>query len=93
MGTFYRDSLVRQGYDEAAVIHEAWQNGNRERALASVSDDLLSDLCAAGDPRLHASDSSASRDSRESMRSPSASRGCRRIGDRSDDGALAPTGG
>ncbi|MEY7851997.1 TIGR04024 family LLM class F420-dependent oxidoreductase [Natrarchaeobius sp. A-rgal3] len=49
MGTFYRDALVRQGYDEAAVVHEAWQNGNRERALASVSDDLLSDLCAAGD--------------------------------------------
>ncbi|MFC4543364.1 TIGR04024 family LLM class F420-dependent oxidoreductase [Halosolutus amylolyticus] len=50
MGTFYRDALVRQGYDEAAEIHDAWQEGDRERALDLLTDDLLDDLCAVGDP-------------------------------------------
>ncbi|MFC4438807.1 MULTISPECIES: TIGR04024 family LLM class F420-dependent oxidoreductase [Natrialbaceae] len=50
MGTFYRDALARQGYDEAETIHDAWQDGDRERALEAVSDELLEDLCAAGDP-------------------------------------------
>ncbi|TYL39144.1 TIGR04024 family LLM class F420-dependent oxidoreductase [Natronococcus pandeyae] len=50
MGTFYRDALVRQGYDEGETIHDAWQEGDRERALEAVSDELLEDLCAAGDP-------------------------------------------
>ncbi|SEW09349.1 TIGR04024 family LLM class F420-dependent oxidoreductase [Natrinema salifodinae] len=50
MGTFYRDALVRQGYDEAAEIHDAWQAGDRERALELLDDDILDDLCAAGDP-------------------------------------------
>ncbi|WP_265108144.1 TIGR04024 family LLM class F420-dependent oxidoreductase [Halosolutus halophilus] len=50
MGTFYRDALVRQGYDVAEEIHDAWQEGERERALALLGDDLLDDLCAAGDP-------------------------------------------
>ncbi|RQG97809.1 TIGR04024 family LLM class F420-dependent oxidoreductase [Natrarchaeobius chitinivorans] len=50
MGTFYRDSLVRQGYEEAERIHEAWQAGDREAALETISEDLLDDLCAAGDP-------------------------------------------
>ncbi|MDQ2049520.1 TIGR04024 family LLM class F420-dependent oxidoreductase [Natronolimnohabitans sp. A-GB9] len=50
MGTFYRDALVRQGYDVAAEIHDAWQDGDRERALGLLEDDLLEDLCAVGDP-------------------------------------------
>ncbi|WP_306052448.1 TIGR04024 family LLM class F420-dependent oxidoreductase [Natronococcus wangiae] len=50
MGTFYRDALARQGYDEAETIHDAWQSDDRKRALEAVSDELLEDLCAAGDP-------------------------------------------
>lgn len=50
MGTFYRDALERQGYDEAVDIHDAWQAGERERALELLGDDLLDDLCAAGSP-------------------------------------------
>ncbi|WP_293030133.1 TIGR04024 family LLM class F420-dependent oxidoreductase [Natronococcus sp.] len=50
MGTFYRDALERQGYGEAETIHDAWQDGDRERALEEVSDELLDDLCAVGDP-------------------------------------------
>jgi len=50
MGTFYRDSLERQGYDEAADIHDAWQDGDRERAVELVDEDILDDLCAVGDP-------------------------------------------
>ncbi|RQG91303.1 TIGR04024 family LLM class F420-dependent oxidoreductase [Natrarchaeobius halalkaliphilus] len=51
MGTFYRDSLVRQGYAEAETIHDAWQEGDRTRALDALDDDLLDELCAAGDPK------------------------------------------
>lgn len=50
MGTFYRDALERQGYDEAVDIHNAWQEGDRGRALELVEEDILDDLCAAGDP-------------------------------------------
>ncbi len=49
MGTFYRDSLERQGYDEAVEIHDAWQEGDRDRALELIDDELLDQLCAAGD--------------------------------------------
>jgi coenzyme F420-dependent oxidoreductase len=51
MGTFYRDALARQGYeDEAYEISTAWANGDRERALAVLGDDLLDDLAACGPP-------------------------------------------
>jgi coenzyme F420-dependent oxidoreductase len=51
MGTFYRDALARQGYeDEAETIHGAWQDGEHEQAVAAVSDDLLDSLAAAGTP-------------------------------------------
>jgi len=51
MGTFYRDALARQGYDDAAeTIHGAWQDSERERAVGAVSDDLLDSLAAAGTP-------------------------------------------
>jgi len=50
MGTFYRDSLERQGYDEATDIYDAWQDGDRDRALELVEENILDDLCAAGSP-------------------------------------------
>ena len=49
MGTFYRDSLARQGHETAAhAVHDAWQNGDRAAATAALPDDLLDDLVAAG---------------------------------------------
>lgn len=49
MGTYYRDSLARQGYEDVAYdISEAWANGDKERATELVTDDLLDDLAAAG---------------------------------------------
>ncbi len=50
MGTYYRESLKRQGYDEADTIAAAWANGDRERACSLIGDDLLDALCAAGTP-------------------------------------------
>lgn len=50
MGTFYRDALARQGFDDRAdEIFDAWQAGDRGRAVAAV-DPLLDRLAAAGDP-------------------------------------------
>lgn len=51
MGTFYRDALARQGYeDEANEIATAWTTGNRERALDVLDDEMLDDLSACGTP-------------------------------------------
>ncbi|WP_248906833.1 TIGR04024 family LLM class F420-dependent oxidoreductase [Halocatena marina] len=51
MGTFYRDSLARQGYEETAhEIYDRWQNGDREGAMNAMSDDLLDQLAVAGTP-------------------------------------------
>ena len=51
MGTFYRDSLARQGHDDVAhEIAERWAEGEREAAMAAISDDLLDSLAAAGTP-------------------------------------------
>lgn len=51
MGTYYRDALARQGYeDRATEIHDAWQADERDRALAAVDGDLLDELAAAGTP-------------------------------------------
>jgi alkanesulfonate monooxygenase SsuD/methylene tetrahydromethanopterin reductase-like flavin-dependent oxidoreductase (luciferase family) len=50
MGTYYRDSLARQGYGEVAdEIAAAWDD-DRERALEAIDDAMLDDLCAAGTP-------------------------------------------
>lgn len=50
MGTFYRDALARQGFeDEANRIFDAWQEGERGEAVAAV-DPLVDELAAAGDP-------------------------------------------
>jgi coenzyme F420-dependent oxidoreductase len=51
MGTFYRDALSRQGYEETATeIATAWGNGDQTAALAAIDDDLLTDLGAVGTP-------------------------------------------
>jgi coenzyme F420-dependent oxidoreductase len=51
MGTFYRDSLARSGHEEAAnEIHDRWQAGEREAAMAAIDDDLLDAIAVAGTP-------------------------------------------
>jgi coenzyme F420-dependent oxidoreductase len=51
MGTFYRDSLARQGHEDVAhEIYDAWQEDDRERAMAALDDDLLVELAVAGTP-------------------------------------------
>lgn len=51
MGTYYRDALARQGYEETAhAIHDAWQNDDREHALELLDDDLLDKFAVAGTP-------------------------------------------
>ncbi|MFC7141636.1 TIGR04024 family LLM class F420-dependent oxidoreductase [Halosimplex aquaticum] len=51
MGTFYREALERQGYeDEAVEIASEWANRNHDAAEAAVSDELLDDLGVAGTP-------------------------------------------
>ncbi len=51
MGTFYREALAEQGYEETATaISQAWANRDREAAIAEIGDDLLDDLAVAGTP-------------------------------------------
>jgi len=51
MGTYYRDALARQGYEETATtVFEAWNGGEREAAIGAVDDDLLDELALAGTP-------------------------------------------
>ncbi|WP_137287030.1 TIGR04024 family LLM class F420-dependent oxidoreductase [Halorussus salinisoli] len=51
MGTFYRDALSRQGYEETAeAVATAWGSGDQEAALEAIGDDLLTDLGAVGTP-------------------------------------------
>ncbi|MFC4449949.1 TIGR04024 family LLM class F420-dependent oxidoreductase [Halorussus aquaticus] len=51
MGTFYRETLSRQGYEETAeAVATAWGNGDQAAASAAIDDDLLSDLGAVGTP-------------------------------------------
>jgi coenzyme F420-dependent oxidoreductase len=51
MGTYYRDSLVRQGHEDLANdIAAAWASGERDRAVELVDENLLGDLAAAGTP-------------------------------------------
>ncbi|MDJ1431564.1 TIGR04024 family LLM class F420-dependent oxidoreductase [Halostagnicola sp. A-GB9-2] len=91
MGTYYRDSLARQGYDQAETIHDAWQEGDRERATAALDDGLLDDLCAAGD-RETARDNLAAFESLEGVDSVAVSfpRGASEDDVRETMSALAP---
>ena len=51
MGTYYRNALARQGYEQVAnEVAAAWGSGDRERAKALLDDDLLDELAAAGSP-------------------------------------------
>jgi alkanesulfonate monooxygenase SsuD/methylene tetrahydromethanopterin reductase-like flavin-dependent oxidoreductase (luciferase family) len=51
MGTFYREALSRQGYEETAeAVATAWGSGDRDAALAAIDDELLRDLGAVGTP-------------------------------------------
>ncbi|MFD1512609.1 TIGR04024 family LLM class F420-dependent oxidoreductase [Halomarina rubra] len=51
MGTFYRDNLARQGYEEVAnTVYDEWNGGDRQVALDAISDDLLDELAVAGTP-------------------------------------------
>jgi len=51
MGTFYRDSLARQGYEaEANEIAAHWANGDREAAVEAIDDELLDRVAACGTP-------------------------------------------
>ncbi|MFC7133648.1 MULTISPECIES: TIGR04024 family LLM class F420-dependent oxidoreductase [Salinibaculum] len=51
MGTFYRDALARQGYEETAnTVAQQWASGNKDEAMAAIGDDLLDDLAVAGTP-------------------------------------------
>lgn len=51
MGTFYRDSLARQGEEDLAhEIYDAWNDGEHERATHIVREELLDRIGAAGTP-------------------------------------------
>lgn len=51
MGTFYRDNLARQGYEDLATeIYDAWQGDEREHAIDLVKSDLRDQMGAAGTP-------------------------------------------
>ncbi len=51
MGTFYREALARQGYEETATdVATHWANGEREAAIDAIDDELLDALAVAGHP-------------------------------------------
>lgn len=51
MGTYYRDNLARQGHEDVAeTVHEKWNDGDREAAMAALDDDLLDSIAVAGTP-------------------------------------------
>lgn len=51
MGTFYRDNLARQGYDNLAnEIYNAWQEDERDYAIDLVKSELRDQMGAAGTP-------------------------------------------
>jgi coenzyme F420-dependent oxidoreductase len=51
MGTYYRDALARQGYeDEANEVARQWATGEKEAAMDAISDELLDDLGVADTP-------------------------------------------
>jgi len=51
MGTYYRDSLARQGYEaEANDIAAKWMSGDREAALDVMTDEMVDSLMVCGTP-------------------------------------------
>jgi len=51
MGTFYREALSKQGYEDTALtVAQEWASGNYEAAEAAIGDELLGDLAIVGTP-------------------------------------------
>ncbi len=51
MGTYYRESLARQGYEaEAEAIAAKWMSGDREGALDVMTEEMVDSLMACGTP-------------------------------------------
>ncbi|MFC7021464.1 MULTISPECIES: TIGR04024 family LLM class F420-dependent oxidoreductase [Haloarcula] len=51
MGTFYRDALERQGYEETAYeISQRWASGEKDAAIDAIDDALLDEIAVAGTP-------------------------------------------
>ena len=51
MGTFYRDAISRQGYEELANrIHDEWDDGDRDQLVDEFPEELLDELAIAGTP-------------------------------------------
>jgi len=51
MGTYYRESIARQGYEDVAhEVAAAWGSGDQERATELIDDDMLDEFAAAGTP-------------------------------------------
>ena len=51
MGTYYRDSLARQGYEGLAQeIYDSWQDDEREHAVRLVDEELRDEMGAGGTP-------------------------------------------
>ncbi|GGN87021.1 TIGR04024 family LLM class F420-dependent oxidoreductase [Haloarcula pellucida] len=51
MGTYYRDALARQGYEDTAYeVAEKWASGEQAAATDAIGDDLLDAIAVAGTP-------------------------------------------
>ena len=51
MGTYYFDLFQRYGYvEESADLRNAWQAGDRDRAAACITDEMLDNITIIGDP-------------------------------------------
>ncbi|MBX0321503.1 TIGR04024 family LLM class F420-dependent oxidoreductase [Halomicroarcula sp. F13] len=51
MGTYYRDALARQGYEDTAYeVAEKWASGEQDAATDAIGDDLLDAIAVAGTP-------------------------------------------
>jgi coenzyme F420-dependent oxidoreductase len=52
-GPYYRASIARQGFEaETDAIYDAWTDGDRADAVASVTDEMADSLVAAGTPEM-----------------------------------------
>ncbi|CAI50278.1 probable F420-dependent oxidoreductase [Natronomonas pharaonis DSM 2160] len=50
-GPYYRQSIARQGFEAATDdIHGAWTDGDRQRAIEAVTEEMVDSLVAAGTP-------------------------------------------
>ncbi|MEF8775954.1 MAG: TIGR04024 family LLM class F420-dependent oxidoreductase [Haloarculaceae archaeon] len=51
MGTFYREALAQQGYEDTALsVAQEWASGNYEAAQSAIGEELLADLAIVGTP-------------------------------------------